>query len=478
MTAGTLISSGAVGLDNILRGGLTGPHLYLLQGSPGTGKTTLALQFLLAGAALGEPTLYVSLSQSALELKAIARSHGWTLEGVAVEELDAASEPSDRDDQTIFVHADIRLDKTRAAIEEKIERLRPKRLVYDSLLEIRKLTSDTERLHREMLGFKALLERRGIAAFMIDVTPEEGGDNDFASIAHGIIRLERWMPEYGPARRRVDIRKMRGANFHSGYHDMAIRSGQGVVIFPREVPVTTVERATGALIKSGIDDLDSMLGGGMEGGTTTLIIGQSGTGKSTTASLYAEAALKRGEAVSLFLFEEREETFFRRSEGLGIKLREFHKDGLLALFDFDPATISPGEFSQMVRDSVTANSARVVVIDSFTGYINSLPRSEQAVLQMQALLKYLSRRGVLTMLIVAQHGLLGHDMKSDVDLSFLGDTVLFLRMFELPSVIRRTLAVIKKRHGAHDLGVHELIIESGHIRILPSGVPRPSASSP
>ncbi len=472
------VSTGAPGLDRILNGGLMPRHLYLLQGGPGTGKTTLALQFLRAGVEQGEKTLYISLSQSKAELEAIAASHGWSMKGVEVEELDTGEGINSADDQTIFVSADIRLDKTRLAIETAIERSNPTRLVYDSMLEIRKLTGEDERLHREMLGFKSLLERRGITAMMIDVTPEEGGDNDFASIAHGIVRLERWMPEYGPARRRIDIRKMRGINFYSGYHDMEIRTGKGVEVFPRVLPSVQPKEASPDLIKSGVGELDKMLGGGMESGTTTLIVGQSGTGKSTISSLYAEAALKRGEGVSLFLFEEREETFFRRCEGLGIDLRKFHKKGQLQLFDFNPAEISPGEFGEIVQRSIEENKTRVVVIDSFTGYVSALPRGEEAVMQMQALLKYLSRRGVLTILIVAQHGLLGHDMESEVDLSFLGDTVLFLRMYEWPSLLRRTITVVKKRHGPHDLDVRELVINVDGVEILEFNAPPPGAPSP
>lgn len=472
------VSSGSEGLDRVLNGGLAERRLYLVQGGPGTGKTTLALQFLMAGVANKEKVLYVTLSQSAEELAEIARSHGWSLKGIEIEELNIAEAGGEADEQTIFVGADIRLDRTRTSIEAAVERLKPTRLVYDSLLEVRKLTEDTERLHRELLGFKALLQRKGITAYMIDVLPEEGGDSTFASVAHGIIRLDYWMPEYGSARRRVDIQKMRGIGFHSGHHDAAIRTGTGLEVFPRTLPAVEVGEAEPALIKSGIEDLDAMLGGGMEAGTTTLIIGQSGTGKSTMASLYAEAALKRGDGVSLFLFEEREETFFRRSEGLGIKLRGYRKKGLLELFDFDPAEISPGEFAQIVLGSVAANKSRVVLIDSFTGYLNALPRTGQIVHQIQTLLKHLSRCGVLTIVIVAQHGLLGHEMDTDVDLSFLGDTVLFLRMYEWPAVIRRTIAVVKKRHGPHDLDVRELQIETTGVRINPFNPPPPGAPSP
>lgn len=454
------MSSGVEGLDEILRGGLPGPHLYLVQGGPGTGKTTIGLQFLLEGVKQGEDVLYISLSQSRAELEGIARSHGWSLEHVHIEELKEEAEAVREDDQTIFFTSDLRLDRTRERIDEVIEELKPSRVVYDSVLEIRELSGDNSRFRREILGFKARLARLGICAFLIDVTQEYGGDSELESLAHGIFCLDRWLPAYGAARRRIEIRKMRGVNHSSGIHDFKLLSGDGIVVYPRIVPSDEPETKDQDLIKSEVQHLDEMLGGGMEAGTSTLIIGQSGTGKSTIASVYAEAALERGEAVSLFLFEERKETFFRRSEGLGLQLREHMESGLLELFDFDPAELSPGQFAQVVRRSVEENNVRVVVIDSFTGFINALPSKDEGVSQMHTLLKYLSRKGVLTILIVAQHGLLGMDMQTGVDVSYLGDTVLFLRMGEENARINRSIAVVKKRHGPHELDVRDLTISA------------------
>lgn len=267
-------------------------------------------------------------------------------------------------------------------------------------------------------------------------------------------------------RRRVEVSKMRGVPVADGYHDMAIREGEGVIVFPRIMPNTASETTKPQLIKSGVAALDDMFGGGQEAGTTTLVIGQSGTGKSTMSSLYATAALDRGENVALFLFEERMETFFRRSEGLGMQLRQFHKDGKLILRDFNPNEISPGEFGQIVQDAVTQNKVRVVVIDSLTGYLNSLPHREKAVRDIQSLLKFLARSGVLTMLIVAQHGLIGQNVGIDVDVSFLGDTVLLLRIMEHEGRLRRNITVVKKRHGPHDLNIQELLIESGSVSVV------------
>jgi circadian clock protein KaiC len=465
----TMVSSGIPGLDEILRGGLPASNLYIVQGAPGSGKTTAALQFLRAGAAIGERCIYVSLSQTRAELEAIALSHGWTLEGIRVEELAASDSIKGATDQSIFQTAELRLDETRKMIESAIEEHKPSRLVYDSLLEIRLITGDSPRFRRELIAFKAFLAKRDIVALLLDTqTPEaDRTGEEVDGIAHGVIRLDKSLEEYGGVRRRIEVSKMRGVPVADGYHDMAIREGEGVVVFPRIIPGAVARAVEAQLIKSGVDTLDEMFGGGQEAGTTTLVIGQAGTGKSTMASLYATAALKRGESVGLFLFEERIETFFRRSEGLGMDLRQFHKDGQLIIRDFNPNETSPGEFGQIVQQAVSSEKVRVVVIDSFTGYLNSLPHREKAVRDIQSLLKYLARAGVLTMLIVAQHGLLGQGVGIDVDVSFLGDTVLLLRITEHEGRLRRSITVVKKRHGPHDLDVRELFIQSSGVTVIP-----------
>jgi circadian clock protein KaiC len=462
-----VISTGVSGLDEILRGGLPRARLYLVEGEPGTGKTTLGLQFLLEGARRGEPVLYVSLSQTRAELEQIAASHGWSLAGVNVQELQTAETLDGSGNQSIFHSADIRLDRTREMVERAITDYAPRRIVYDSLLEIRQIASDHSRYRRELLGFKSLLNNSQITALIIDSPIEYGGDKQLEGLAHGIINLEKELPEYGLARRRMEVRKMRGVGFADGYHDMSIRRGQGVTVYPRIVPDLASETSHPALIKSGLDPLDEMLGGGMEAGTTTLITGQAGTGKSTLASLYALAALERGEAVSMYLFEERIETLFRRSEGLGLNLRPYYESKQLTINDFNPAEISAGEFSLIVRDGVDNRNTRVVLIDSFTGYLSALPKSDQAVTQIQSLLKYLARRGVLSILIVAQHGLLGQNVGIDVDVSFVGDTVLLLRLHEAPGILRRSISIVKKRHGPHGLDVREMTINEQGVSIEP-----------
>ncbi len=464
-----VVSSGIEGLDEILRGGLPASNLYLVQGEPGSGKTTAALQFLRAGVAKGERCIYISLSQTRTELEAIALSHGWTLDGIRVEELSASEAVNGASDQTIFQTAELRLDETRKAIEDAIEEHKPRRLVYDSLLEIRLITGDTPRFRRELIAFKTFLARHDVVALLLDTKMRDARNSgeEVEGIAHGVICLDKSLEEYGTVRRRIEVSKMRGVPVADGYHDMAIREGEGVVVYPRIVPGAGARTVKPQLIKSGVDELDAMFGGGQESGTTTLVIGQAGTGKSTMASLYATAALKRGESVALFLFEERIETFFRRSEGLGMELRQFHEDGQLVIRDFNPNEISPGEFGQIVQQAVSSEKVRVVVIDSFTGYLNSLPRREKAVRDIQSLLKYLARAGVLTILIVAQHGLLGQDVGIDVDVSFLGDTVLLLRIMEHDGRLRRNITVVKKRHGPHDLDVRELFIQSSGVTVIP-----------
>lgn len=475
------ISTGVAGLDTITGGGLPGPHLYVLRGAAGTGKTTMALQFLLEGARNGEPVLFVSLSQSERELEQIAASHGWSLDGVRVQSLAKGDEPADLTKQTIFQTTDLRLDRTRDAVERIVRELKPKRIVYDSLLEIRLLASDDVRFRREVLGFKAFLTEANVTALLLDTEHGEAHriDDQLENIAHGLIRLEVQLPAYGTARRRIEIKKMRGTAIHDGYHDMSIRSGLGVTVYPRIVPEVRYEQGIGEnLIKCNIEKLDGMLGGGLDAGTTALIIGQSGTGKSTLASLYVLAALERGENVGMFLFEERRETFFRRSEGLGIRLREYYDKGQLVLRDFNPTEVSPGEFASIVQQSIDEHRARVIAIDSFTGYLSALPESSEAITQMHSLLKYVTRRGVLTLLIVAQHGLIGQGQSNDLDVSFLGDSVLFLRMYEWPGVIRRTITAVKKRHGPHNLDVHEYIISEKGVFVEVFNPPPPGEPGP
>lgn len=467
-----LLPTGIDGLDEVLRGGLPQGNLHLLQGPPGAGKTTLALQFLRAGAEAGERTLYVTLSQTAEELRRIAASHGWDVSALDIIELHSHAKATETE-QTIFHTSELRLDQTREAIEAVIADRKPNRMVYDSLLEVRLLAVDHTHYHRELIGLRAFLAGHGITALLLDTEPagESGLDTQSRGVVHGVINMDKTLPEFGRARRRIEVSKMRGVDIHDGWHDMDIRSGRGVVVFPRLAPQGPLPApgSGGDLIRSGLDRLDEVFGGGMEPGTTTMVVGQAGTGKSTIASLYATAALERGEEVALFLFEERVETFFRRSEGLGMDLREHHASGRLKLYDFNPDEVTAGEFTQLVEAEARSDTLRVVVIDSFTGYMSSLSNETQALFHIQALLKHLARRGVLTILIVAQHGLLGGHGDVGLDVSFLGDTVLLLRMREVDGRVLRDMVAVKKRHGPHQMDVRELIIEPRRVEIGADG---------
>lgn len=468
----TLLPTGVDGLDEVLRGGLPAGNLHLLQGPPGAGKTTLALQFLRAGMEAGERVLYVTLSQTAEELRRIGSSHGWDLSAMDIVELQAHA-GSTESEQTIFHTSDLRLDQTRKEIETTISERRPQRMVYDSLLEVRLLAPDDTRYHRELVGLRSFLFARSITTLLLDAEPagEAGMDTQSRGIVHGVLNMDKVLPDFGSARRRIEVSKMRGVDIHDGWHDMDIRTGDGVIIFPRLAPIEPINREgdAGDLIRSGLDGLDNAFGGGMEPGTTTMVVGQAGTGKSTIASLYATAALQRGEEVALFLFEERVETFFRRSEGLGMDLREHHANGRLRLYDFNPDEMTAGEFTQLVKAEARSDKLRVVVIDSFTGYMSSLSNESQALFDIQALLKHLARRGILTILIVAQHGLLGAHAEIGLDLSFLGDTVLLLRMREEEGRVRRSMVAVKKRHGPHEMDVRELIIAPHKVEVGPLG---------
>jgi circadian clock protein KaiC len=470
-----LLPTGDPGLDEILRGGLPRGSTYLVQAPPGAGKTTLALQFLMEGARRGERGLYVTLSQTKAELHGISASHGWDLAGIEVVELQRAEDPATTQ-QSIFQTADLRLDRTREAVEAAVTRLDPARLVYDSLLEVRLLVQEMPRYHRELMGLRAFTDPRGITVMLLDTDVgggEVGRDVQSRGIVHGIVTIAKTLPAFGRARRRIEVTKMRGVNIHDGWHDMDIREGRGVVVFPRVVPSAgrTEDRGfpgPGAkpLVRSGVDRLDDLFGGGLEPGTTTMVVGQAGTGKSTVASLYAAAALARGERVALFLFEERLETFFRRCEGLGMELRGHVEEGRLKIFDYSPDEVSPGEFSQIVQAEAEADGLGMVVIDSLTGYMASLADEAQALFDIQSLMKFLARREILTIMIVAQRGLLGADEGGTrIDLSFLGDTVLLLRMHEDGHAVRRSIAAVKKRHGPHVTDIYELMIRPGGIAV-------------
>ena len=441
---------GISGLDDILAGGLTRERVYLLEGHPGTGKTTLALQFLLEGAAAGEKGLYITLSETESELRDGAQSHGWTLppeidvfELIPPESLlDAAQQ------QSLLYSSDLELGETTRLIFEAIERSKPARVVLDSLSEIRLLAQNSLRYRRQILAIKHFFAQHGATVLLLDDLTSEAQDKTVHSVAHGVLRLEELMPLYGPERRRLRVIKYRGQAFRGGYHDFAIVNG-GVRVFPRLVASEHHSGFERTKASCGIKEIDSLLGGGVEQGTSTLILGPAGTGKSLLVLRFAVAAIERGERAAMFIFDEDVGLLVARAKGLGIDLEALRNDGRLVLEAVDAAEMSPGEFAHRVRNSVEDVGVRTVVIDSLNGYQAAMPEEQFLVLHMHELLTFLNRRGASTFLTVAQHGLVG-DMKAPVDVTYLADTVVLLRYFEAQGRVRRAISVIKKRAGPHE----------------------------
>jgi circadian clock protein KaiC len=453
------VSTGIDGLDAILNGGLPEDHLYLIEGDPGSGKTTLALQFLLAAHRRGEPVLYVTLSESARELRAVSRSHGWNLEGVELFEVIPRPESLLPEDQyTVFHPSDVELGSTLTSILKKVEEVKPTCAVFDSLSEIRLLSRDSVRYRRQILGLKQFFESRHCAALLLDDRPgDQASDTSVFSIVHGVIRLERIRREFGSKRRRLEIVKLRGLKFHDGYHDYDIHTG-GLVVYPRLATLNhrPLKAAEGSL--SGVGELDQLLGGGLDRGTSTLFAGPAGCGKSSIATLYAAAAADRGEFVQMYLFDEGLNTLFKRSIGLGLDLERHVESGNLSVKQLDPAELSPGDFIHQIRDAVETRNLRVLVIDSVNGFLNSMPGEQSLVVQLHELFSYLNQHGVVTILVMAQYGILGASMESPVDISYLADSVVLLRYFEAGGKVRKAISVVKKRSGNHEETVRELKI--------------------
>ncbi len=464
----TRISTGIAGLDEILLGGFVAHRLYLVTGEPGTGKTTMGLQFLLEGAARGERVLYVTLSESRAELAEVARSHGWSLERAEIFEL-APTQQADPDEQyTLFHPAEVELAETTRAILDMVERTQPARVVFDSLSEMRLLARDSLRFRRQILALKQYFANRQVTVLMLDDSVTASGDVHPQTIAHGVITLEQRPLEYGADRRRLRVNKLRGVPFREGHHDYQIRHG-GLRVYPRLVPARDVplRDATPVVarhLKSGVPALDALLGGGAELGSSMLLMGPAGVGKSAFAVHYCCAAALAGQRACLLLFDESPVTMFTRSRSLGIEVeREVH-EGRILVDPMDPAEISPGQLSAIVKERVEHDGVSVVVVDSLNGYLNAMPQERHVLVHFHELLGYLGGRDVLTMMIVAQHGMLGH-MESPVDLSYLADTVVLMRYFESAGAVHQAVSVVKKRRGRHERTIREFRLGPGGVSV-------------
>jgi len=460
------IHTGIAGLDDVLGGGLPEAHLYLVEGDPGAGKTTLALQFLLEAHRRGEPVLYITLSESIRELKTIAHSHGWSLEGITLFEIMPAPETLLPDDQyTVFHPGDVELGATFKRIFDQVDSVKPRRVVLDSLSEIRLLARDLSRYRRQILGLKQFFASKRCAALLLDDRPI-GGRPDFTvlSTVHGVLSLERTHREFGAIRRRLQVLKLRGVKFFDGYHDYEIKTG-GLSVFPRLATANhkPLEPQSGSL--SGVEGIDLLLGGGLDRGTSTLLIGPAGSGKSSIALQYAAAAAERGEKALVFTFEESLTTIFRRSHGLGVDLKKHIERGTLTIRQFDPAELSTGDFVHQIRTSVEEQQLHAFVLDSVNGFLNAMPGEQFLMSQLHELLSYLNEHGIVSILVMAQYGILGSSMNSPVDLSYLADTVVLLRFFEAAGKVRKAISVVKKRSGGHEETVRELRIGPNRIAV-------------
>ncbi|MFC7535904.1 ATPase domain-containing protein [Sphingomonas sp. GCM10030256] len=453
-TASDEALTGTKGLDDVLGGGLQRARTYLLEGSPGTGKTTIALQFLMEGAARGERCLYVTLSETEAELRATSTSHGWSLEGVQIFELvPPESLLDEQQQQSLLYSSDLELGETTKRIFEAFEELKPDRIVLDSLSEIRLLAQSSLRYRRQILALKHYFAKSGATVLMLDDLTAEVDDKTVHSVAHGVLRLEELAPEYGAERRRMRVIKYRSRRYRGGYHDFAIQTG-GVQIFPRLVSAEHRSSFIREKVEAGSPELTSLLGGGVERGSSVLVLGPAGTGKSLLALTFIAGAIARGERAAMFVFDEELGLLIERAKGLGIDLEAMVETKRLVLEQVDAAELSPGEFSSRVRHCVETYGARTVVIDSLNGYQAAMPGEHALVLHMHELLQYLNRQGATTFLTVAQHGLVG-DMRAPVDVTYLADTVVLLRYFEAVGRVRRAISVVKKRTGAHEDTIRE-----------------------
>ncbi|HLM59586.1 MAG TPA: ATPase domain-containing protein [Pyrinomonadaceae bacterium] len=457
------VSTGIEGLDFILKGGLPKNRLYLLQGSPGTGKTTLGLQFLLDGEQKGETSLYITLSESKEELIAVGESHNWNLDKLNIFDLTISGE-SLRDDSryTVFHPSEVELDETTQAILNEVERINPSRVVFDSLSEMRMLASESLRFRRQILALKQYFIGRQCTVLLLDDLTSDYADRQLESIAHGVVTLEYVPTEYGKQRHNLRVVKMRGVNFQSGSHDFNIETG-GIVVFPRLGSPEVKQKFQPGVIQSDMHDLEQLLGG-LDYGTSTIFTGPAGIGKSTMALMYACTAAASGERAAIYLFDEAPETLYKRTAALGLEVEKYVEERLINIRQIKLAELTPGELGHMISQEIEKNNTRMVIIDSVNGYLMSTPQERFLMMQFHELLAYLNRRGIVSILIVGQYGLIGN-MRSPIDMSYLADTVVLLRYFEAAGAVRQAISVLKKRTGKHERTIREFRIDKGGIRL-------------
>jgi circadian clock protein KaiC len=461
-----ILHTGVSGFDEILHGGLPRGHLYLVEGNPGTGKTTLALQFLLEGLQNGERVLYITLSESEQELQEAMRSHGWSPDSLLISEMAPPEEDLKPETQyTVFHPSEVELADTIAAIFKQVDTVRPQRLVFDSLSELRMLARDPLKYRRQILALKRHLAGRDCTILLLDDGTAEGGqDLQLQSIAHGVVHMEIINRDYGVNRRRIQICKIRGSNYREGFHDYTIEKG-GISIYPRLVAAEHKPGFQRKNVPSGMKELDDLFRGGIDTGTSTLLLGPAGCGKSTIALSYAVSAAQRNEKAIIFAFDESINTLLDRARALHMDPDPLIEKGLLELQQIDPAELSPGQFVSRVRRLVDEENLRVLVIDSMNGLLNAMPNEQFLAMQLHELFSYLGQQGIATILTLAQHGVIGTSMNSPVDVSYLADTVLLFRYFERAGQIRQALSVVKKRSGPHERAIRELIFGEGTVYV-------------
>ncbi|WP_380788223.1 ATPase domain-containing protein [Sphingomonas sp. R86521] len=458
-----LALTGIAGLDDILNGGLTPDRMYLIEGTPGTGKTTLGLGFLLAGAAIGETGLYITLAETEVELRAVGKTHGWSLDSLTLFEMVPADGFGEDQEQTLLHPSEVELGETVRDIMAKVDEVRPTRVVLDSLSELRLLAQSPIRYRRQILALKHFFSTRHCTVLFLDDKTTTGNDLQLHSIAHGVISLEQTLAGFGAQRRRLHVVKMRGVRFRGGYHDFEIERG-GLCVYPRLVASDHGVADGGGPVTSGSVELDALLGGGLVPGTATLLTGPAGVGKTTASVQCMVAALKRGERATYFLFDERLPTLLKRSAALGMDLKPFLDTGDLELRAIDPAEMSPGEFANAIRNAVEDHGSTLVVVDSLNAYLQAMPNEQFLILQMHEMLTYLGQKGIVSLLILGLHGVMG-DIRSDVDLSYLSDTVVQLRYFEAHGEVRQSISVIKTRTARHERTIREFQIGSNGLQV-------------